>query len=92
MFGSAPCQFKKGYGVAWMLSSEQLKNHARQFLRECPKWIEEMGQGYEYLYNFVDERNWETLKWLQFLGFEAKRKLPYGHEKLNFILVMKELK
>ena len=51
-----------------------------------------MGQGYEYLYNFVDERNWETLKWLQFLGFEAKRKLPYGHEKLNFILVMKELK
>ena len=92
MFGSSPCQFKKGYGVAWMLSSEQLRNHARQFLRECPKWIEEMGQGYEYLYNFVDERNWETLKWLQFLGFEAKRKLPYGHKKLNFILVMKELK
>jgi len=92
MFGTTPCEFEDGYGVAWMLSSDLLRNHVRQFLKECPYWVAQMGQGYKYLYNFVDERNWETLKWLQFLGFEPKKKLPYGHEKLNFILVMKELK
>ena len=75
MFGTTPCAYEKDYGVAWMLSSDQLRNHVRQFLKECPHWVNEMGKGYKYLYNFVDERNWETLKWLRFLGFEPKKKI-----------------
>ena len=51
-----------------------------------------MSQGYEYVYNFVDQRNWKTLKWLQFLGFEVKEKIEqYGHGKLPFLLMMKEI-
>ena len=50
-----------------------------------------MSEGYEHLYNFVDKRNWQSLKWLQFLGFEVKEELgEYGHEKIPFLLVMKE--
>ena len=75
-----------------MLSSDQLRNHVRQFLKECPHWVNEMGKGYKYLYNFVDERNWETLKWLQFLGFEPKEKInDYGIGKMPFLLMMKEV-
>ena len=29
-------------------------NILRQFLKECPYWISQMSQGYEYVYNFVD--------------------------------------
>jgi hypothetical protein len=60
MFGSAP-SVEPDYGVAWMLSSEDLFKHTKQFIKECPHWINEMGVGYKYLYNFVDKRNWKHL-------------------------------
>ena len=92
MFGSTPSK-EKGYGVVWLLSSEDLFKHTKQFIQECPKWINDMSKGYEYVYNFVDERNWKSLKWLQFLGFEPKRKIgDFGIGKMPFLLMMKEVK
>jgi hypothetical protein len=92
MFGSTPSK-EKGYGVVWLLSSEDLFKHTKQFIKECPKWIDDMSKGYQYVYNFVDERNWKSLKWLQFLGFEPKRKIgDFGIGKMPFLLMMKEVK
>ena len=91
MFGVSPSH-DPVYGVAWMLSSETLFKHTRQFIQECPKWIEEMGQGYEFLYNFVDKRNWKSMKWLQYLGFEPSTEIEkYGYGKMPFLLMMKEI-
>jgi hypothetical protein len=91
MFGSAP-SVEPDYGVAWMLSSEDLFKHTKQFIKECPHWINEMGVGYKYLYNFVDKRNWKSLKWLQYLKFEPKTEIgDYGFEKIPFLLMMKEV-
>ena len=91
MFGSNPTQLPE-YGVAWLLSSEQLFKHTKQFLKECPYWVAQMSQGYKYIYNFVDQRNWKSLKWLQFLGFEPKEKInDYGIGKMPFLLMMKEV-
>ena len=91
MFGSAPSA-DPDYGVAWMLSSEDLFKHTKQFIKECPHWINEMGMGYKYLYNFVDKRNWKALKWLQYLKFEPKTEIgDYGFEKIPFLLMMKEV-
>ena len=90
MFGVAPTKDPE-YGVAWLLSSEELLNHTRQFLRECPKWVNEMSKDYKYLYNYVDERNMVAIKWLQFLGFKVIETLPYGYEKKNFKLMLKEI-
>ena len=73
-------------------SSEELFKHTKQFLKECPYWVAQMSQGYEYIYNFVDQRNWKSLKWLQFLGFEPKEKInDYGIGKMPFLLMMKEV-
>ena len=91
MFGSSPVK-EEGYGIVWLLSSEDLFKHTRQFIKECPKWVAEMSEDYEHVYNFVDERNWKSLKWLQFLGFEPKRKIgDFGVGKIPFILMMKEV-
>ena len=91
MFGSTPTK-EKDYGVVWLLSSEHLFRHIKQFIKECPKWVAEMSEGYEYVYNFVDERNWKSLKWLQFLGFEPKKKIgDFGVGKMPFLLMMKEV-
>tara|TARA_R100001460_G_scaffold8743_3_gene21466 strand:- start:445 stop:918 length:474 start_codon:yes stop_codon:yes gene_type:complete len=92
MFGSTPSK-EKGYGVVWLLSSEHLFKHTKQFIKECPKWVNDMSKGYKYVYNFVDERNWKSLKWLQFLGFEPKQKIgDFGIGKMPFLLMMKEIK
>jgi|TARA_Y100000361_G_C11154532_1_gene343237 hypothetical protein len=92
MFGSTPST-DPAFGVAWLLSNDKLANkHARQFLKECPYWVSQMGDGYKHLYNFVDKRNWVALKWLQLLGFEAKEEFPkYGHKQIPFLLMMKEM-
>ena len=91
MFGVVPSDNKE-YGVAWLLSSSELLNHTLQFLRECPKWIEEMGQDYKYLYNYVDVRNEVGNKWLKFLGFNLIDTVKYGYEKKLFNLMIKEIK
>ena len=92
MFGVAPTKDPE-YGIAWLLSSEDLFKHTKQFMKECPYWISQMGNGYEYLYNWVDRRNWKSLKWLQYLGFEPKNEMKqYGAGKLPFLLMVKEVK
>lgn len=91
MFGSTPTD-NKDFGVAWMLSSEQLFNHKKTFIKECPYWINHMGQGYKYLYNFVDKRNTKALRWLKFIGFNIIEEIPeYGYSKIPFYLVLKEV-
>jgi len=90
MFGVAPTKDSE-YGVAWLLSSEDLFKHTKQFIKECPYWVSQMSEGYTYIYNWVDRRNWKSLKWLQFLGFEAKEEMKqYGVGKLPFLLMIKE--
>ena len=90
MFGVAPTKDPE-YGIAWLLSSEDLFKHKKQFIKECPYWVSQMSEGYTYIYNWVDRRNWKSLKWLQFLGFEAKEEIKqYGVGKLPFLLMIKE--
>ena len=90
MFGVAPTKDPE-YGIAWLLSSEDLFKQTKRFIKECPYWVSQMSEGYTYIYNWVDRRNWKSLKWLQFLGFEAKEEIKqYGVGKLPFLLMIKE--
>ena len=92
MFGCTP-SVDPEYGCAWLLQNDDLLKNKKQFLKECPYWVSKMGENYKYLYNFVDKRNWVSLKWLQFLGFEPKEEFEeYGHGKIPFLLMMKEMK
>lgn len=91
MFGSAPSDDPE-YGVAWLLSCEDLYKHTKEFVKQSPSWVSEMGKGYKYLYNFVDKRNWKSLKWLQYLGFEPKQQFDkYGLSQYPFLLMVKEI-
>lgn len=91
MFGVTPTKDLE-YGTAWLLSSEDLFKHTKQFIKECPYWVSKMSKGYTYIYNWVDRRNWKSLKWLQFLGFEPKEEVKqFGVGKLPFLLMIKEI-
>ena len=91
MFGCVPTPDPE-FGCAWLLSSEVLLKHRKEFIKQNPYWIAKMGKGYKYLYNFVDKRNWVSLKWLQRLNFEPKEEFPeYGYGKIPFLLMIKEM-
>jgi hypothetical protein len=75
-----------------MLATDNIQVIGRTFLKESRYWVNEMGKSYDFLYNFVDKRNWKSLKWLQFCGFEPKQELNYGYEQRKFLLVMKDMK
>ena len=92
MFGSVPT-LDPDYGVAWLLSSEELFNYKKEFIKQSPEWVNEMGKGYKYLYNWVDCRNEKSIKWLRYLGFNTiRREEEYGKGKMPFYLMMKEIK
>ena len=91
MFGSVP-SLDKDYGVAWLLASDELFNYKKEFIKQSPEWVAQMGKGYKYLYNYVDVRNDKSIKWLKHLGFKTIRlEEQYGKGKMPFYLMMKEI-
>lgn len=90
MFGVSDCPFTENFGVAWLLSSDNLNSDARQFLKESRSWVNLLNEKYDYIYNWVHPDNWVTLKWLQFCGFKPKSKHQYGVNNEEFLLVMRE--
>ena len=44
MFGACPTK-DTAYGVAWLISREDLFKQTKQIMKECPYWISQMGNG-----------------------------------------------
>ncbi len=74
MFGSGIVEPR--VGAVWLLGTDGIHDISRQFLRESKKWLEELHDNYDLLFNYVDERNTVHIKWLKWLGF----KFIYRHE------------
>ena len=73
-----------GYGVPWMLATDELERHQVAFLRRCRGAVEEMRRDYVMLRNWVDARNEKAIKWLGWLGFEVHDPEPFGIDQLPF--------
>ena len=89
MFGVNSDPELEGYGVIWLLSSSKLQKFPISFYKESKKWIEKLHTNYTHIYNFVYEKNWQSLKWLQLCGFKAIGKKKIGKYNKNFILIMR---
>tara|TARA_R100000315_G_C5187062_1_gene108875 strand:- start:30 stop:497 length:468 start_codon:yes stop_codon:yes gene_type:complete len=87
MFGVRDCIEDPRAGVAYLLSSEELISSAYRlrFLRQCLDWTEILLQPYDYIYNWVDARNWASLRWLEHCKFEIEETDDaYGYEQRAF--------
>jgi hypothetical protein len=77
-----------GAGGVWMLCTEDLVKHQFKFLRGCLQSgvLEEFHDRYPVLWNCVDERNTQHIKWLTWLGFKFIMRHPYyGVEQRPFL-------
>lgn len=84
MWGVAPSAPLGRMGTPWMIGSWELDRHAKTFVKECRKYIDEMFRDYELLRNFVDVRNVKSINWLRWMGFEIGDIKPIGPDRLPF--------
>lgn len=86
MFGVADAPDNPGVGIIWMLASDDLTDHRKQFVRECGRWFKKFREEYDVLWNIVDERNTVHLSWLKWMGCTFTKRHPqYGKGKLPFV-------
>ena len=75
-------------GVIWMVATEELfstRKYKIQLIREGRKWIDNLLQKENVLYNCVYAENRSAIKWLKTLGFTFVKFIPeYGHMKKPF--------
>jgi len=73
-------------GVPWMVSTDDLKEHSRSFLRACPHWVNFLQGDCDLLMNWCLPENITSIIWLKKMGFEfAKEPAPYGAFGVPFI-------
>jgi hypothetical protein len=71
-------------GVPWMIGTNKVKKYRREFLDVSRTIFCTMCSKYRYLSNYVDDRNKDSIKWLQWLGFHVGDPVPFGIADLPF--------
>lgn len=67
IFGVAP--LKGRWGAPWLLATDGLPLIAREFIKQCPKYVNEMHDECPMLINYVHAENKTAINWLKHLGF-----------------------
>lgn len=77
MFGSGP---KQAIGYIWMLGTEDVLKHKRQFIRASRDWIQYLSKPYGVTSNVVLKDNRMSVRWLKFCGAIFLRELEISSE------------
>jgi hypothetical protein len=75
---------EEGAGIPWMVATNDLKKIKSFVIRQSRACIDEAKKGFKYLYNFVDKRNEDSIKWLKACGFKIHDAIEYGAEQRLF--------
>lgn len=84
IYGVSSISLLQGEGSPWMLGTDQIRRHAKSFMRESAAVIEEMHGIFPRLSNVVDARNRWAVRWLRHAGFTIREPIPYGPEGFLF--------
>ncbi len=84
IFGTVPDD--TNVSLIWMLASDDLKRHSRQFIRESKNYIKQLHEesNSDLLWNLTDKRNTVHHKWLKWCGFSFIREVNWGSYNLPF--------
>lgn len=77
MFGAAPSPLP-GVGIVWMLGSDDIQKEAIGIARRTRRYFNELNDPYPVLWNYIDDRNEVSKKWLEWGGFKLLRSVQLG--------------
>jgi hypothetical protein len=83
IFGAAPHPLA-GVGVVWMLGSDGIKREGYSIARKTRRYFDELNAAYPILWNYIDDRNSTSLRWLRWGGFKLVGQKAMGPEGLPF--------
>ena len=84
IFGINPDTILGRSAVLWLLSTPDIITNKYIFLKKSKGFIEMFLEEYSFLYNFVDDRNKDSIKWLKWCGARINGCITYGVEKRQF--------
>lgn len=74
-----------GAGCIWLLGSDAINAHYREFLRQCRPIIADLNKRWPVLWNLVYANNPQRLRWIRWVGCELVRFHPeWGPMKAPF--------
>lgn len=75
----------EGVGAVWLLATDVLPQHAKEFLRQSKVGMELLHTHYPTLWNIVDTRNTVHLRWINWVGFTFGPIRHIGHDRVPFL-------
>lgn len=84
MAGVSPVTLLSDTGIVWLLATNEFSRLHKKFLRRSRRFIKLMLDLYPFMFNYVDTRNTESIKWLKWCGAKFGKTVPYGVEQLPF--------
>lgn len=86
--GSCPVPGGDRVECPWMLGTDFITHHRVWFLRHTPEIWATVERDYRFLWNMVDARNYDHVRWLQWSGctFTGERELN-GNPFLEFVKI-----
>lgn len=86
LFGVATDETDGRAGLVWMVASDELiRKYRRHIVRDGPRWLRELGVGYDRLWNYAYARNETHLRFLGFLGCQVTGSITIGAEHHEFL-------
>jgi len=80
MFGAGDVNILGGVGAPWLLGTDAVERHFRQFLRRSIYWRGQLLARYPVLRNAVHDENTASVRWLRWLGFTLSEPVDFrGH-------------
>jgi hypothetical protein len=73
-----------------MVTTVHIEKNPRGFLRASKALMREAMQRHHQLINYVDARNTQAIRWLEWLGFKMGPAVPYGVSGILFRRFTKE--
>lgn len=65
-------------GVPWLLGTNAVRRFPKALMQVSRAYLADVRERYSMLFNYVDARNTESLRYLKALGFEFDPAQPYG--------------
>tara|TARA_R100001530_G_C4307539_1_gene152121 strand:+ start:766 stop:1239 length:474 start_codon:yes stop_codon:yes gene_type:complete len=91
IFGVAPCDDQLDIGVVWLMGSDNMTTNKKGFYKISQEYLKKFLKLYKTVFNYVDERNIGSSKWLESLGFKKLYREPeFGVDKIPFNLYIKD--
>lgn len=85
VYGAAPLSLLGGREAApWLLGTERMRVNALSVYHDMRLYLDFLSEHYDRLFNYVDVRNEESVKWLASLGFSIGDPEPRGPYRMPF--------